>query len=88
MKKPMKRETLIKNLNKRFGLSAVDASKFYGRESENIWINDDICTEKTNYYPYADGTLDDNKLNTYLQSKGWYAEPHDSETIMICVGYF
>jgi len=47
MKKPMKRETLIKNLNKRFGLSAVDASKFYGRESDNIWINDDICTEKT-----------------------------------------
>ncbi len=83
MKRVMRRDTLIKNLGTKFGLSAVHADKFYGCPTEGIWINDDICTEKTDFYPYADGTLDDNKLNTYLHSKGWFAEPHDSETIML-----
>ena len=79
----MKRDTLIKNLNSKFNLNAVPSEDFNGNKG-GIWIRDDICKPETDYYNYAEGTMDpDNKLNKFLDSKGWFAEPYDSETIMI-----
>ena len=84
--KTMTQKTMIKNLAAKFGIPSVSAEEFYGYKHDGIWCRGDICTESTDYYPYAEGTMQDNKLNTYLHSKGWFAEPYDSETIMFHKG--
>ena len=86
MKKAMRRATMIKNLESKFGIPAVPADEFYGYANDGIWCRGNICTEKTDYYPYAEGTMQKNKLNDYLESKGWFAEPYDNETIMFYIG--
>lgn len=78
----MKRDTLIKNLNSKFNLNAVPSEEWDGNPG-GIWIRDDICRPETDYYPYADGTMEDNRLNRYLRKAGWFAEPYDGETIFI-----
>jgi len=85
----MNQETLIKNLETKFKLNAVprfefDATLIDGKEPQGIWIRDDICKESTEYYRYAEDTMNDNNiLNKYLKQHGWYAEPYDAETIML-----
>ena len=80
----MTKKELMKQLKEVFGLNAVCASEFYGRDSDGIWIRDDICKESTDYYNYADDTMNEyNVLNQFLYEAGWHAEPYDSETIMI-----
>jgi hypothetical protein len=80
----MKRETMIKNLVKKFNLNAVPSEEFYGEGSgTGIWIRDDICKLETDYYNYAESTMEENKLNSYLKKNGWFAEPYDAETIML-----
>ena len=80
----MTKKTLMKKLQEKFGLNAVCASEFYGRESDGIWIRDDICKESTGWYNYADETMNpENVLNKFINGAGWHAEPYDSETIMI-----
>lgn len=79
----MNREALIKALNEKFNLNAVPSEEFNG-SANGIWIRDNICKPETDYYNYAESTMDmDNKLNQFLSKNGWFAEPHDSETIMI-----
>ena len=73
----MRRATLIKNLESKFGIQAVPADEFYGYKKDGIWCRDDICTEKTDYYPYDEGTKQANKLNRNIESKGWFAEPYE-----------
>jgi len=81
----MNRDTLINKLSKEFNLNAVPSEEFNGSEN-GIWIRDDICKPETNYYPYAEGTMDDtNKLNQFLAANGWFAEPYDSETITLWI---
>lgn len=77
------RAALIKTLKAKFNLNAVDASEFYNYKTKGIWIRDDICKPETDYYGYANATMEENRLNSFLTSKGWYAEPYDSETIML-----
>ena len=85
----MNQETLIKNLETKFKLNAVprfefDATLIDGKEPQGIWIRDDICKESTEYYRYAEDTMNDNNiLNKYLKEHGWCAEPYDAETIML-----
>jgi len=78
----MKRNTLIKQLQSKFNLNAVPSEEFDGAEG-GIWIRDDICKQETDWYPYAEGTMQKNDLNRFLTKAGWFAEPYDSETIMI-----
>lgn len=76
-------KTMIRMLREKFDLPAVSREEWDG-SAEGIWIRGDICNAKTDWYPYADGTMDmDNVLNRFLSSKGWFAEPYDSETIMM-----
>jgi len=79
----MKRSTLIRNLQDTFNLNAVASEEFESDSWGGIWIRDDICKPETGFYPYADGTSQDNELNDFLRKAGWFAEPHDSETIML-----
>ena len=80
---------MIKELETKFNLNAVssfefDATLIDGKEPQGIWIRDDICKESTGFYNYAEDTMNDNNiLNQFLSSNGWYAQPHDSETIML-----
>lgn len=78
----MKRNTLIKNLHTEFNLNAVPSEEF-GNAAGGVWIRDDICKPETDYYNYAEGTMEDNRLNRFLSDAGWFAEPYDSETIFI-----
>ncbi len=77
-------DLMIVKLQEQFNLNAVPMEEWeYGRDN-GIWIRDDICKKETDYYPYAEGTMDDsNILNKFLSANGWYAQPYDSETIMI-----
>jgi hypothetical protein len=80
----MKRETMMKNLLKKFNLNAVPAEDFYGdSRSTGIWIRGSICKAETDWYNYAEATMEENRLNDYLKKNGWYAEPYDAETIML-----
>ena len=79
----MKKAKIIETLKEKFNLNAVCASEFYGSSSPGIWIKDDICKPETDFYGYANATLEDNMLNRWLESKNWYAEPYDGETIML-----
>ena len=79
----MNQETLIKNLVNKFELRAVPMEEWDGSDT-GIWIKDDICRESTDYYRYAEDTMnDDNILNKFLSANGWYAQPYDSETILL-----
>ena len=79
----MNKAIMMANLKSRFGLNVVGAEEFNGGVG-GIWIRDDICTEATDFYPYAEGTMDDkNVLNRYLSKYGWYAEAYDYETVMV-----
>ena len=79
----MKRNELMNALYKEFDLNAVPSEDFDGHTG-GIWIRDDICKPSTDFYPYADGTMDDdNVLNKFLAHHGWHAEPNDAETILI-----
>ena len=79
---PMQQDVMINALQDRFKLNAVPRSDFDGVESDGIWIRDDICKESTDFYNYAEDTMnDDNILNKFLSLHGWYAEPYDAETI-------
>jgi hypothetical protein len=85
----IKQKQMIKELETKFNLNAVssfefDATLIDGKEPQGIWIRDDICKKETGYYQYAEDTMNDNNiLNQFLSSNGWYAQPHDSETIML-----
>ena len=80
----MKQEEMIKQIENKFKLNAVPRSDFDGVESDGIWIRDDICKESTDFYNYAEDTMnDDNILNKFLSANGWYAQPYDAETIML-----
>lgn len=80
----MKRETMIKNLAKKFNLNAVPAEEFYGEgKGAGIWIRGSICKPETDFYNYAKATMEKNKLNDYLKKNGWFAQPYDAETIMM-----
>lgn len=77
----MKIETLCRKAGERFGLNFVPSEEFDGNDG-GIWVRDDICTERTDYYNYADSTMDeDNVLNKFMKKHGFFAEPYDSETI-------
>ena len=74
-------ETLCEKAIERFGLNFVSSEEWDGHPG-GIWVRDDICTESTDYYRYAEGTFDhDNVLNKFMREHGFYAEPYDSETI-------
>ena len=78
----MKCEKLMQAVRERFDLNVVSTVEWNGRAG-GIWVRDDICKESTDWYNYADGTMDDeNPLNKMLAQAGWFAEPYDSETIM------
>ena len=79
----MKRETMIKNLEKKFNLLAVPREEFDGRGTTGLWIRDNICKPETDFYNYAEATMEENKLNSYLKKNGWWAEPYDAGTIML-----
>lgn len=80
----MNRNILIEKLNNDFNLNAVPSEEFDSSSVGGIWIRDDICKPETDFYPYAEGTMNEsNKLNKFLDNAGWFAEPYDSETIMI-----
>jgi len=79
----MKREKLILALQGKWQLNAVPSEDFGEHYRNGIWIRDDICKPSTDYYNYADATLEDNKLNRFLTRAGWFAEPYDSETILL-----
>tara|TARA_Y100000385_G_scaffold230928_1_gene242706 strand:- start:537 stop:791 length:255 start_codon:yes stop_codon:yes gene_type:complete len=81
----MKQKTMMKNLSNKFKLNAVSAEEFYGEGqcSSGIWIRGSICKAETDWYNYAEATMEENKLNDYLKKNGWYAEPYDAETIMM-----
>ena len=78
----MKRETMIKNLEKKFNLLAVPREEFDGLGTTGLWIRDNICKPETDYYNAA-ATMEENKLNSFLKKNGWWAEPYDAETIML-----
>ena len=80
--KSTNQEKMLKEIKAKFDLNVVCATEFYGVATDSIWVKDDICKESTEYYRYADGCLDDNKLNRFLEKNGWYAEPYDNETVM------
>ena len=83
----MKQEQMIKELQSKFKLNAVprfewDATLIDGKEPQGIWIRDDICKESTDFYNYAEDSMnDDNILNKFMLEHGWYAQPYDAETI-------
>ena len=79
----MKRETMIKNLEKKFNLLAGPREEFDGRGTTGLWIRDNICKPETDFYNYAEATMEENKLNSYLKKNGWFAEPYDAGTIML-----
>lgn len=79
----MKRETMIKNLAKKFNLLAVPREEFDGHGTTGLWIRDNICKPETDYYNYAAATMEENKLNSFLKKNGWWPEPYDAETIML-----
>ena len=81
----LNRNAMIESLKSNFNLSSKPAEDFYADDTidTGLWINDDICKPETDYYNYADGTLENNKLNDFLKKNGWFAEPYDGETIMI-----
>jgi hypothetical protein len=80
----MKRETMMKNLLNKFNLNAVPSEEFYGQgNGSGIWIRDNISKSETDFYNYAEATMEENKLNSYLKKNGWFAEPYDAETIML-----
>jgi len=79
----MKQEQMIKELESKFKLNAVPMEEWDGSDN-GIWIRDDICKKETGFYNYAEDTMNDNNiLNQFLSSNGYFAEPYDSETIMI-----
>jgi hypothetical protein len=79
----MKQEQMIKELESKFKLNAVPMEEWDGSDN-GIWIRDDICKKETGFYNYAEDTMNDNNiLNQFLSSNGYFAEPYDSETIVI-----
>ena len=50
---------------------------------KKIRIRGSICKAETDWYNYAEATMEENRLNDYLKKNGWYAEPYDAETIML-----
>jgi len=76
------RNYVMQALATKFKLNAVPSEDFDGVEG-GIWIRDDICKQETDWYAYAEGTMQDNDLNRFLKKAGWFAEPYDSETILI-----
>jgi len=79
----MKRSTLMNQLEAKFDLK-TDTTEAFGIGKGGIWIRDDIANEKTEFYNYSEGTMvENNILNQFLFKNGWFAEPYDSETIML-----
>jgi len=79
----MKRSTLMNQLETKFDLK-TDTTESFGIGKGGIWIRDDIANEKTEFYNYSEGTMvENNILNQFLFKNGWFAEPYDSETIML-----
>jgi hypothetical protein len=81
MKKPIAPKAMIQLVRDEFKLNAVCSSEFNGRAG-GVWIRDNICQASTRFYDYADGTMEENFLNTWLKKRGWFAEPYDAETIL------
>ena len=80
----MKRSTLMRTLQEKFNLNAVPSEEFERDSWGGIWIRDDICKPETDWYQYANDTANDNnKLNKFLATVGWFAEPYDNMTILM-----
>jgi len=80
----MKRSTLIRILQEKFNLNAVPSEEFESDRWGGIWIRDDICKPETDHYQYANDTANKaNKLNQFLATVGWFADPYDNMTIMM-----
>ena len=79
----MNTNSMIQALKDIFCLTAVHAKDFDSSYTYGLWIRDDIRNGLTGYIGYADSTLDDNFLNAWLDSHGWYAEPLDAFAIFI-----
>ena len=74
---------MIQALWDTFYLTAVHAKDFDSSYTRGLWIISDIKNGLTGYKGYADATLDDNFLNSWLSSHGWYAEPNSAFEIFI-----
>ena len=74
---------MIQALKYNFHLDAVDAKYFDPSYRRGLWIISDIKNNFTGYKGYADATLDENILNSWLDSVGWYAEPYSVFEIFI-----
>jgi hypothetical protein len=75
----MTKSNLMKALAKHFeGLDIRDASDFHGRKSVGLWL------PNASYDFGVRGMEEkgDNKLNDFIESKGWFIEPYDAETMM------
>jgi len=75
----MTKSNLMKALAKHFeGLNIRTSSDFYGDKSKGLWL------PNASYDFGVRGMEEkgDNKLNDFIESKGWYIMPHDSETMM------
>jgi hypothetical protein len=73
----------MKHLETKFNLNTDTTESFNGHKG-GIWIRDDIANKETEYYNYAEGTsVENNILNKFLAKNDWFAEPYDSETIML-----
>lgn len=75
----MKKANLIQALEKNFkGLTVRTSSDFYGDNSKGLWL------PNASYDFGVRGMEEkgDNALNDFIESKGWYIMPHDSETMM------
>lgn len=72
----MKRNKLMDELNKRFGMDAVDATLFYGYGSPGIWLRnadfdaDDVAWERKT------------ESLEFIERNDWHIEPYDSETMI------
>ncbi len=79
----MKRNKLMNELKSRFGLNAVPSEEFGASYRGGIWIRGSVSNEQTDWYNADDTMYPERPFNQYLKQKKWYAEPYDSETIML-----
>ena len=83
----MTKQQMINILNDMFkGIAAVDASMFFDKPSDGIWIKH-TETALINGLPIFDEDYFDDGINPELcavvEANGWYCEPYDPGTMMI-----
>jgi len=77
----MNQETMMKTLSEKFNLETNDREYFDGGKGLHVLGN--ICKPETGYLRAAEGTMQENALNSFLRVNGWFSEAYDSETIML-----